>query len=195
MSEWTVLLPGPSLAAVRREDFRPAGPVVAVNSAVLSPLRSDFWCMQDSVRVWEQTASKVAVARAGDLPVVWCQDQQREAWAILGFQTAAHPDTEEAFRTAFVRAPAGVRYTALTMLVALARVVFAGASRVIVYGCDLEGVGYAHGTDLRNRHPMIWQERWKSEKGLLPAALAQWTKVHGTRFEFRGRANPIAAPS
>lgn len=172
---WSLLAPGPSLAdAFGRGVSLPAGPVVALNRAILGPVRADFWCCQDGPHTWASLAPNV------ESGLVWCKDTQVRAWTEHGLRTWSHPADEQAFRERFVRNPK-IAYTTLTITTALARMIHYGAREVHLFGVDMAGTTYFAGVDSKGRTPPVWAARWEEERKLLGIVMDQW-RTQGVEF-------------
>lgn len=183
MSTWSILAPGPSLAAVRDSDLQ--GPVVAINTAVLAPLRVDVWSALDPPHKFTQI-----LVRDEPLPVLWCKERQAKAWAKHGVRTWAYPDIEEDFRARFLPRTKPTFYTLnLTIFATISRAVGEGASVVRVFGADMDGAGYAYGVDMMDRDARQWAQRWRDEQKVWDLAEREWS-AHGARID---RPKPAGA--
>lgn len=167
--------------------FQPRGPVVCINTAATQVpfLPIDFWAVLDPPRkfVWIRDEWPEGT----HWPVIWCRDSQFIAWNELGFKVWHHPSGEEEFKSQFVKLAAKMDYTSLTIFATLARCIAYGARKVILYGCDMAGVGYGTGnlaTDQRLKNPSMWTGRWKDERRMMKIATDQWTRCLGVEFEF-----------
>ena len=167
MSEWTILCPGHSLNGY---DGRTTGPVVAVNSAVLSGHRFDIWCCQDGPQAFRP---ELEFLPKGHL--IWCTDMSEGKWADIGMRTWPHPSDNVEFIEEFVPDPVPeFRYRRLSVLVAVSRALHYGAEKINLHGCDMEGHGYSYGTDFRSRTEEQWAIRWNEERDQVLSAFSRW---------------------
>ena len=172
---WTVLAPGPSLKQVSLKHLEGGGPVVAINMAVLSPLHKDFWSCQDPARKFENVWQPLSLEERFSLPLVWCRGRSSLEWNNAGIRTWAHPDKEAEFREAFL--PGGVKETHttnLTILSTISRCIGHGAKKIILYRCDMVGVGYSFGVDSSNRNNAQWSSRWSNEPNTFQKMAKEW---------------------
>lgn len=174
LREWTILAPGPSLETWKEDEIIAPGPVIGLNSGVLSPLHTDFWCMQDDARQF------VHVAETFDLPkkqkvIIWCREEYTDFWRNLGYRVWPHPDEETEFREEFWKNPIPVDYGSLscfTLSVAVIRAIAYGAKDINIYGCDMDGKGYSfNAVDMRQRNDEVWRRRWETELTLFDRLL------------------------
>lgn len=174
MTTWTVLATGPSLRRVQQHNLA-LGPVVAINLAVLSPLRVDFWSALDHPAKFEQVYAHRVLTDRCNLPVLWCREGTVARWHELGVRTWAYPETEVAFRAQNLPASRRPQFACfhLTILATLARCAGLGAKKIEVWGCDMAGRAHAYGTDPDNRSVPVWDGRWKDEPRALEAAIAE----------------------
>lgn len=190
MTTWTVLANGHSLANVRVKDIDTNGPVVAVNSAVLrcyfhatsklgspSALPIDFWCANDPPRKHEQVWAALTHEQRRLLPVLWCKEKTASVWEERHVRTWPGPETEQAFRR---WALPGVRrrtnMMSLTITTAITRCIGHGATRIVLFGVDMAGRGYAHGYDSEDRAERAWDARWKHERNVFELAAQEWAE-------------------
>ena len=192
-SEWTILAPGPSIKALEAgaaaSGYHMSGPIVAVTHGVLCPVRADFWAVQDHPDAMRQVWEPMSRRARSDGPVVWCRERFMREWLELGFRVWPHvgpedPHEEEKFRAAYVREPAkDVRYTSLTVLVAVARAITYGARRIVTFGVDMAGDGYGYKlSDRHGRAAAGWAERWRTERQTWDAAIHAWAQSTGVTF-------------
>jgi len=175
---WTVLAPGPSLKGLVKSDIEAEGPIVACNTAALSPLPRDFWSCLDPPRKFEQVYGGFEPMERPILGLVWCRHRQVPKWRDLGFRTWSYPETEEDFRAAYLpRAKKLVTMTNLTITATISRCIGLGARRVILYGVDMGKVGYSYGGDPTNRPASAWPARWKEESKIFDLAMQEWRSL------------------
>ncbi len=176
VSDWTLLCPGPSLKLYPLRTFEAAGPVVAINNAVLTDLPVDIWCCQDPPAKFAAVHALFDADKRRSL-LVWCRAKQEATWRGLGYRTWGHADSEIQFKSDHVVTPGKLSYSGLTVTVALSRIIGLGAHHVMVYGMDMAGQGYAYGHDNRTRDAKAWNLRWAGERTTVQVALQQWRKM------------------
>lgn len=194
--KWTVLAPGPSLERMLGVEVQEGrytlapGPVVAVNSAILTAdrfgVRVSFWCCVDRPELHRQSLKvlKRAIQR-GEFeqhPVVWCQCSSHLLWEKEGYAIWPHPTAEVYFRQAcFANGRQGherkARFGNLSILTAVTRVVGLGVKNVDVLGVDMAGEGYADGVDMKQRNEKQWRTRWEEEKNRWRVACEEWKEA------------------
>ena len=175
---WNIFCPGPSLKYFDGDIFHTIGivpavdpksaifyPGVAVNNAIFYPGLRDycqFWAVQDNPSPFLDKGTSLFGAR----PVVWCRKEFSEVWKRHSFPVWTHPATEGSFRetlTVFKNPFPFVEFLGLTVTTAMIRAVQMGARTLYIFGCDLQGEGYACGEDYQHRSKTNWEERWKNE--------------------------------
>jgi hypothetical protein len=181
-SIWHVLCPGPSLRRLRADQFRPVGPVVAVNNAVLHPVAHTVWAVQDQPERFEHVWRSLDSAGRAALGPVWCRERSVAAWRAVGLGTWPHPETEAEFRARLIPTarPGSPPFQNLTVMMAVTRAIALGATAVEVFGADMGPAGYACGVDPMGRTPAQWDARWKTERGLWDLALQEWERAGAT---------------
>lgn len=186
MTTWTVLAPGPSLRLVRPEDLYADGPIVAINLAVLSPIRSDFWCCLDNAKKFEQVWGPLTLAQRKQLPVVWCRGQHAIHWREFGVRCWTFAERAEDFVAENLRGIGKPRFSPfhITILATISRCIGLGASHVDVFGCDMVGREHAFGADPDNRAVVHWDHRWRTEQDVLKVAIEDWARC-GTTIALR----------
>lgn len=178
MTTWTVLANGPSLAKINSWDLGGGGPIVAVNTAVLAANRLpiDFWSVGDPPIKMGQVWEPLSVKQRAQLPVVWCREHLAFNWNKLGVRAWHHPNLEDDFRT-WAFDSEHTRTTSLmnlTVTTTVSRCIAHGATKVILFGVDMEGVRYSVGSDPNNRSEKAWRHRWGLEKRTFELATQEW---------------------
>lgn len=186
MSAWTVLATGPSLRRLRPEHVDATGPIVAINLAVLSPVRADFWCCLDNASNFKQVWLERSYAERKALPVVWCRAQQAIDWREAGMRCWTFPELPSDFIAENMPAMREVRFSVfhITILATISRCIGLGAKHVDVFGCDLAGREHAFGKDPSNRSAGNWDQRWREELETMTLAIEDWKKI-GTTVSLR----------
>jgi hypothetical protein len=183
--EWTLLAPGPTLQFLDPDRFRPLGPVVAINVAKLAPVHVDFWCCQDPAYKFSQVFDKMDQKERREGPLIWCRENQAETWNDLGFRVMPHLPDEHGFQTAYVQKPEKMAYASLTIFTALTLMIHRGAKRIVVYGCDMSGLGYGYGTDIQKRPDDSWVRRWNNERTQMRIACESWKRNQSIQIDFK----------
>lgn len=178
---WTILLPGPSLEHLELDEER-CGPIVAVNSALLAPIRRvDYWSVADLPSSVQHPCRKHAAAlRPTVVTYTGKKASAWERWFNLGLKTVAfdgrQPGGPEAFARARDLAFAVTFGRGPSMAMAILWAVLNGATRLDLYGCDLSGTGYAkfggitiH--DRMERSAQEWEGRWLEERSQMAHAI------------------------
>lgn len=175
---WTVLCPGPGLSVLTPQSFKPSGPVVAVNVAVFAPLPMDFWSALDPPVKFEQVWGELSPAERRQLPVMWCRQNQVDNWQRIGVRTWHHPDLEKDFIAQNMpRLKGGKALTPmlhLSVLSTVTRCIGLGATRIEIWGADMQSSGYAYGQDTTGRTKQVWSQRWKTEPQSWSKAYRSW---------------------
>lgn len=182
MTNWTVLAPGPSLRRLREEHVFADGPIVAINLAVLAPLRADFWCVLDHPLKMAQVYERLPCHDRKRLPVLWCREAEVVHWhdrhvRCMPFASLEHDFVAQNLPMWRGKAPCSL--LGRTITATISRCIGLGASHVDVFGCDMAGHQHAFGADPDNRASSAWDQRWKDEPEVFKAAQSMWSK-HAT---------------
>lgn len=174
-STWTILAPGPSLQRLTPADLKTTGPIVAINNAGMSTLPRDFWSCLDPPSKFRQIWEPLPIQDRPKLGLIWCRANQAPAWEAKGLRTWPHPESEVNFRAKYLP---GIKRTTpmlnLTILATISRCIGEGATKILLYGCDMDGAGHCHGDDPDNRPKSAWPRRWDKEREVFGMAMKEW---------------------
>ena len=183
-AEWDILCSGPSLEHLDPDEFRPVGPVVAVNYAVLAPVKVDFLCALDP-----PTAFKLEFFRNLPEVVVMCPERHVEDWREIGLRTWQFPDAEDHFREMLIpkRCPDVdmASYTMTSMFPALGMAIHCGARILNIYGADMAGNdGFTAGIEVEKKSEKASDRRWALQREQLNEIQSHWEADPGVEFNF-----------